>query len=1203
MLPFAGVSSANPGSGGARILCVSCGADTAASSRFCPQCGVELGRTCPACGELTSTGARFCSGCGAPLTTASPRPRPEAVSAPVREEEGAGRRVVTVLFADLVGFTPLAEGEDPEVLREFLSGYFDLARKVITRTGGAVEKFIGDAVMAVWGATTAQQDDAEQAVRAGLELVTEVAAYGEQRGRPGLSTRVGVVTGAVATWARPGEGLVAGDRVNLASRVQAAADPGTVLVDGATREASQAGLEYLAAGTHLLKGISEPVELWRAVRVLARRGGAGRSGSWEAPFVGRARELAWCKDLFHDVSDRRRARLLSITGQAGVGKSRLTWELEKYLDGLQSDTFWHRGRCLAYGDGVAFWPLAEMMRTRLGLQDEESLSGEGLEARIDRGLAALELPTSELPELREALAVLLGVEGAGVERAQLFASWRRIFELLGERGTVVMVIDDCQWADSGLLDFVESLLDWSANAPLLIITLARPELSERHPGWGTGRPTATALALEPLAPEEMSELLEGLVPGLPTSTIARIVGAAEGIPLYAVELVRALAERGNLARRGERYAVVGEFETLPVPASLTALLAARLDTLSPRSRALASRLSVFAGAIPPAAARAVAGMAEAEMETSLAELRRAEVLAVRTDALAADRGQFVFTQGLLRSAAYDRLGRAERRAAHMEAAGYLQSALPDSGLEVAEAVAMHLEAALEATGAGDDATSLRSSAAEAFARAGARARAVGAPASSQRCYQRARRLAPESADAITWQAQAAEAAADAGDYEAALEEAASPVTALDLTSPEGTSLAILRSRALTRQGRTDEAVEELRQALAARADLDPDEQSARLHGEFASLLFTAGELESADAEAELALAEGQAYQVPHAVARGAEAKGWGLAVRGRVEEALLHLEWGARLITANGTLRDQARVTMNVGDLEAQYDRPGAVGHFESAAALCRRAGARDIFPTAVSNLAWVWGLTGRWREAEQLTSELLADLSPVLDRAIVLLGGAFIPLWRGDVEEAARQLAAALPLPSGIEIQLKAAVDGLDCGIKLAQGRPREALAVAEPVLESHTSALGISHQSIRQLWTDAVEAALRCGARELAGRWLAEMEARPPGLVPPYLASQLARLRGLSAADGREFSEADSLLARAADGFERLGYPYWRARAELDRARALAALGDGGTASLAAEAAATFQELGALSWQRDALSVAEVAGRVTAAGPQAVG
>ncbi len=1199
------MSAANPwsGAGSSRILCVSCGEDIPASSRFCPQCGVELGRTCPACGVLTGTQARFCSSCGAPLSAEPPRDQEEVVSPPVREEEGAGRRVVTVLFADLVGFTPLAEGEDPEVLREFLSGYFDLARTVISRTGGVVEKFIGDAVMAVWGATTAQQDDAEQAVRAGLELVTEVAAYGEQRGRSGLSTRVGVVTGAVATWSRPGEGLVVGDRVNLASRVQAAADPGTVFVDGATREVSQAGLEYLAAGTHSLKGISEPVDLWRAVRVLARRGGAGRSGSWEAPFVGRARELAWCKDLFHDVSDRRRARLLSITGQAGVGKSRLTWELEKYLDGLQSDTFWHRGRCLAYGDGVAFWPLAEMMRTRLGLQDEENLSREGLEAGIDRGLAALALPAGELPELREALAVLLGLEGAGVERAQLFASWRRIFELLGERGTVVMVIDDCQWADSGLLDFVESLLDWSSNAPLLIITLARPELGERHPGWGTGRPTATALALEPLAPEEMSELLEGLVPGLPAPTIARIVGAAEGIPLYAVELVRALAERGSLARRGERYALVGEVGELPVPASLTALLAARLDTLSPRSRALASRLSVFAGAIPPAAARAVAGMPEAEMEASLAELRRAEVLAVRTDALAADRGQFVFTQGLLRSAAYDRLGRGERRAAHLEAAGYLQSSLPDSGLEVAEAVAMHLEAALEATAAGDDATSLRASAAEAFARAGARARAVGAPASSQRSYQRARRLAPESRDAITWQIQAAEAAADSGDYGAALEEAASPAALLDPTSPEGTSLAILRTRALGRQGRTDEAVEELRRALQARAGRDPDEQSARLHGEFASLLFTAGQLGSAAAEAELALAEGQAFQVPHAVARGAEAKGWGLAVLGRVEEALLHLEWCARLFTTHGSLRDQARVTMNVGDLEAQYDRPGAVGHFESAAALSRRAGARDLLPTAVSNLAWVWGLTGRWREAEQLASELLADLSPGLDRAILLLGVAFIPLWRGDVEMAAQQLSAAMPLPSGTEIQLKAGADGIDCGIKLAQGRPRDALAVAEPVLASHINALGISHQSVRQLWTDAVEAALRCGSHELAGRWLAEMASRPPGLVPPYLTSQLARLGGLSAAESKEYPEADSLLARAAEGFEKLGYPYWRARAQLDRARVLAALGDGGAAPLSAAAAATFQDLGASGWQHEALGVAGDASLVTAAGSQGLG
>ena len=1141
-----------------------------------------MGQKCPNCGEPIETRSRFCGSCGTALPGSQAQVAQPQVIAPTPDEEGAGRRVVTVLFADLVGFTPLSEGEDPEVLREFLSGYFDLARTVITRTGGVVEKFIGDAVMAVWGATTAQQDDAEQAVRAGLELATEVESYGEQQHRAGLQTRVGVVTGPVATWARPGEGLIVGDRVNLASRVQTAAEPGTVFVDGATREASHAGLEYLAAGIHSLKGIAEPVELWRAVRVLARRGGAGRPGSWEAPFVGRSRELAWCKDLFHDVSDRSRARLLSITGLAGVGKSRLIWELEKYLDGLQSDTFLHRGRCLAYGDGIAFWPLAEMMRSRLGLQDDDDASGEGLPSRIDRGMEALELPAAELPELREALRVLLGVESTAVDRAQLFAGWRRIFELLSERGSVVMVFDDCQWADSGLFDFVESLLDWSSNSPILVITLARPELGERRPGWGTGRPTATALALEPLLPKEMEELLSGLVPGLPPSTTAQIVSAAEGIPLYAVELVRALAERGSLARKGERYSLVGEVQELPVPASLTALLEARLDTLSPRSRSLASRLSVFAGAIPRAAAAAVADLPEVELEAGLAELRRAEVLAVRNDALAADRGQYVFTQGLLRTAAHDRLGRLERRTTHLAAAAHLQRALPDSGLEVAEAVATHLEAALEASAPGEDAEALREEAAEAFARAGARAGAVGAPASSRRCYQRARRLAPGSSAAGLWQIQAADAALAAGDYEIALEEVAQPVASTDPNSSDGVTLFAIRQRALARLGRSDEALEQAREALLAIGDRPPDAQSARLHAEYSALLFTVGQPAAALDEAELALTEGQAFQVPFAVARGAEVRAWFLAARGRIEEALVGLEWCVRLSTEHGTLRDQARVTMNLGDLEAQYDRPGSVGHFETAMALSRRAGAEELIPTVVANLNWVWGLQGRWKEAEQLAAEQIDKLGPVLDRSFILLSRAQNCLWRGDLSAAESHLAAARPLPTGVELQLKAKEDSIECSLRLAKGRPEDALELAEQVLESRMSAMGVSNESVRQLWVDAVEAALLSGAEDRATEWLDEMEARPPGLVPPYLASQLVRLRGLASARHQDHAAAASHLAKAEEGFDKLGYPYWRARVQLERARVLAVLGDPAATMLARSAASAFRDLNALPWQQ---------------------
>ena len=1184
MVPFRLVSEFAPpsGSASAESVCSACGARVPQGFRFCPQCGRELSRSCPRCGQPTWPQARFCGSCGAALPTAT---APEAPSPPPHDgSEGAGRRVVTVLFADLVGFTPLSEGEDPEVMREFLSGYFDLARTVITRTGGVVEKFIGDAVMAVWGATTAQEDDAEQAVRAGLELITEISAYGEQQGRAGLQTRVGVVTGPVATWAREQEGLVVGDRVNLASRVQAAASPGTVLVDAPTREASHAGLEYLPAGSHRLKGIADPVDLWRAVRVVARRRGAGRSGSWEAPFVGRSRELAWCKDLFHDVSGRRRARLLSITGLAGVGKSRLTWELEKYLDGLESDTFLHRGRCLAYGDGVAFWPLAEMMRSRLGLQDEEETSGENLEARVDRGLAALDFPSGEVALLRQAVYVLLGLEAAPMERAELFAAWRRIFELLGDRGTVVMVFDDCQWADSGLFDFAESLLDWSANSPLLVITLARPELGDRRPGWGTGRPTATALALEPLSPAEMEDLLAGLVPGLPATTTEKIVSAAEGIPLYAVELVRALAERGSLVRRGERYSLVGEVFELPVPATLTALLAARLDTLSPRSRALASRLSVFAGAIPRPAIQAVADLPEAELEAALAELRRAEVLAVRTDALAADRGQYVFTQGLLRTAAHDRLGRAERRAAHLAAAAHLQQALPDSGLEVAEAVAMHLEAALEASAAGDDTRALRTEAAEAFSRAGARARAVGAPASSARSYRRARQLDPEHESATQWRISAVDSAVAAGHYEEALAEADPADAGVEFTSTEGVSLTILRMRSLTRLGRNDEAVAQVERALEARGNRPPDAESARLRGELASLLFVMGQLERADAAGELALAEGQAFQVPLAVMRGAEERAWSLAVRGRVEEALVMLEWCVRLVSESGSLRDQARVTMNLGDLEAQYDRPGSVAHFETSLALSRRAGALELLPVVASNLAWIWGLQGHWSEAQQITDEYLERAHQAIDLPYLHLSLAPMACWRGDVATAAALFTAAAGLPSGIDAQLRAQVDAVDCAVKLACGDAISALRTAEQTLSAHIAVLGVSHQAVRQLWPDAVEAALRTGDYRRADEWLAQMASVPPGLLPPYLAAHLARLRGLQAEAREDREAASGALAQAVQDFTSLGYPYWIARSQLDEARILAQLGDPSAAPLAAAAEAIFSDLGAGVWEEAA-------------------
>jgi class 3 adenylate cyclase len=331
---------------------------------------------------------------------------------------------VSVLFVDLVGFTTLSERRDPEDVRELLSRYFDTARRLVERYGGVVEKFIGDAVMAVWGTPTAQEDDAERAVRAALDLVEAVAVLGSEVGADELAARAGVLTGGAAvTLGAEGQGMVAGDLVNTAARIQAAAAPGTVLVGEATRRASEAAVVYAEAGAHQLKGKAEPVPLWRAERVVAGRGGSLRAAGLEAPFTGRERELRLVKELFHATGEERRARLVSVEGVGGIGKSRLAWEFEKYIDGLLEDVWWHRGRCLAYGEGIAYWALAEMVRMRAEIVEAEppGTAMAKLAAAVDEHVADPEEHRWILPRL----AHLLGLEElAATERDDLFSAWR-----------------------------------------------------------------------------------------------------------------------------------------------------------------------------------------------------------------------------------------------------------------------------------------------------------------------------------------------------------------------------------------------------------------------------------------------------------------------------------------------------------------------------------------------------------------------------------------------------------------------------------------------------------------------------------------------------------------------------------------------------------------------------------------------------------
>src|SRR6187401_3301057 len=443
------------------MTCSKCGEAAPADARFCPSCGSSMTPGCTGCGTPLIEGARFCSVCGTPAPVSAPGTTGTDTSVPRSPTTVSERRLVTVLFADLVGFTTLAESRDAEAVRELLSRYFEQCQEVIGRYGGTVEKFIGDAVMAVWGAPIAHDDDAERAVRAALDLVDGVRALG-----PGIQARAGVLTGeAAVTVGATNQGLVAGDIVNTASRLQSVAAPGTVLVGEQTEQAANSAIAFEPAGDQVLKGKVAPVPAFRAIRIVAERGGRGRSDQIEAPFVGRDDEFRLLRDVVLTTARDKRPRLVSITGVPGVGKSRMAWELTKYVDGLVSTVYWHVGRSPAYGEGVTFWALGEMVRSRMGLVegDDEATT----RAAVSAGVARWVPDETERRWIERALLVLLGLEGsAGAAREELFSAWRAFFERIAATGPVVLLFEDLHWADAGLLDFIEHVLDWRTGVPL-----------------------------------------------------------------------------------------------------------------------------------------------------------------------------------------------------------------------------------------------------------------------------------------------------------------------------------------------------------------------------------------------------------------------------------------------------------------------------------------------------------------------------------------------------------------------------------------------------------------------------------------------------------------------------------------------------------------------------------------------------------------
>ncbi len=923
------------------MRCDSCGVENRVGGRFCRECGNPLARVCPSCGNAVPTDAKFCDQCGTTLA-AQPAVAEEPAESPEARREAFTSEVrhVSVLFCDLVGFTPLSESRDPEEVRELLSGYFDLARSIVGRYGGVIQKFIGDAVMAVWGAPAANEDDAERAVRAGLELVSAVADYGTERGLS-LQARVGVVTGGAATTETADEGLVIGDRVNTAARIQSVAPSGCCYVDEATRGASAAAISYSEAGTHSLKGKSEPLRLYQARRVIAAIAGSQRSGVLEAPFAGRDHELRLVKELFHVCAERSTARLVLVSGVAGVGKSRLAWEFFKYIDGLAGDVLWHAGRCLSYGEGVSYWALAEMVRARLQIGEDDR--GDVVAERLRSGLERWIPEPADREFIAPRLGQLLGLPARqALVKEELFSGWRLFFERLSEHLPVVMVIEDLQWADAGMIEFLDHLLEWSGDRPLYLLVLTRPVERDRR-SLTLSRRNLTTLSLDPLPDAVIGELLDGLVADLPAVTRARIVERAEGIPLYAVETVRSLLDKGVLEKGPDGILhLVGEVGALEIPPGLTALIASRLDALSSAERRVVKECSVLGSSFPRSSIEAVTEMEPAELEAILPALVRKEVLTVRADKLSPERGHYAFTQSLIRSVAYEMLSRAERKARHRATAEHLQSAFPEHGADVAEVIAAHLYDAYRAAGDDADADDLRLQATEAFALAGERAQAVGAPLTAEKAYLQAAELSSDDADRAGFTAKAGRMASFGGSVERAI---AHFEDAIASHAAAGRLVEVARVTGwldvpLASSGRAEQSMAAIRKVLA---ELDPattpPDVLADLQSALGSGLLFSGKPDEASQPLEQALILSQHHELTESLSFALVSKGTMLSSGARTVEALAVYEAALEVAQRNGITRTELLSRVNLADVCMTRDLEGAEEHCLAAIALSAAVG------------------------------------------------------------------------------------------------------------------------------------------------------------------------------------------------------------------------------------------------------------------------
>jgi predicted ATPase/class 3 adenylate cyclase len=1098
--------------------------------------------TCPACGQVNPEIARYCLACGVLIEPEVGRPAEE-------------RKTVTVLFCDLVGFTAASDHADPEDVRARIRPYHARLRLEVEKFGGTVEKFIGDAVMAVFGAPAAHEDDPERAVRAGLRILEAIADLNQEDEQLSLAVRVGVESGevVVALGARPerGEGLVAGDVVNTASRLQGAAPVGGVLVGPGTYVATRQVFDYKPLAPVVLKGKAEPVAVFQALAPRARFG-TELTRSLATPMVGRQIDFGIVTGAFQKAVQESTVQLVVIAGEPGVGKSRLVAELGSFVDSWPEPIRWRLGRCLPYGDGITFWALGEIAKAEAGILETDP--PEVAAARID---AMIPDDAPDAPWLRARLRPLAGLPAPEAALEENFAAWRAFVELLADGRPSVLVFEDLHWADEALLEFVEQLADYTEGVPLLLVGTARPELYERAAGWAASVRNVARINLRALTTAETARLISNLLGTalLPAEAQQAISDRAGGNPLYAEEFVRLLKDQDILRRAGAGWEINTQAD-IPLPPGVHGLIAARLDTLGSARKRLLQDAAVVGEVFWAGAVTEMGNQDQAQVQAMLHELTRKELIRPARRSSMAGQAEYAFAHALIRDVCYAQIPRVDRAQRHCQAAAWIQRMAGERAADHAEILAAHYTTALELAHAAKDpqARELTATAARYLMLAGDRAMGIDV-AAGERHYAKALAMTgpdhPDRAELLVRYGEALRLRAQFREAAAAFEQA---ITAFEADGDvRGAAMATSRySMLLHRLGdrRYPDAAE---RALRALEPLGPSPELAEALADRAAASFLSDQHAEAAALAERAVELAAELSLP-VPARALGFRGCARFALGQAA-GLEDLRRALEAATAQGLGREAAVLYYNLGASLVRAQGPRAAWELaQQGTAFAQRHGIKEWVPllegTAVEAMADL-GLIGQARAlmATALSHVAAEDWMGQVD---LRSAEARIQARRGELSRSGLMDWIQQTVAKARDLGESQYLGGLLAIAAIARAAVGEARAAA-PLLTELEHVPNVRHtlDFLRSL-PDLTRVAIAAGEPELGAR-LAD------GVEPVYQLDQHAAVtaRALLAEQHGEHTEAAALFADGAARWEQFEVPWEQAQALLGQGRCLLARG----------------------------------------------